>query len=158
MELDAVLSVVFTSDSIGSLDDMVKTLDVVVVVLIGSAAALAFIVLLNLTNINITERQRELATIKVLGFYPGELSAYVYRENAVLTFFGMVAGLGLGLYLHSFIITTVEVDMAMFARQVHLASYIYSMLLTAAFAMIVNLIMNFRLRRINMVEALKSVE
>ena len=117
---------------------------------------LAFVVLYNLNNINITERKRELATLKVLGFYPNEVSAYVYRENIVLTVLGALFGVALGKILHRFII--VEIDTVMFGRNIDMSSFVYSFLLTVAFSMIVNGAMYFKLKKINMVESLKSVE
>ena len=130
----------------------------VVLVLIISAGALAFIVLYNLSNVNITERVRELATIKVLGFRDGEVSAYVYRENIFLTLFGGLLGLGLGAVLHQFIIKTMEIDNMMFGKTIYWPSYIYAFALTFFFSAIVNVVMHFALKKINMVESLKSLE
>ncbi|MGL6198541.1 MAG: FtsX-like permease family protein [Lachnospiraceae bacterium] len=140
------------------LDDMLSSLNLVVFVLIISAGMLAFVVLYNLNNINITERRRELATIKVLGFYDGEVSAYVFRENILLTIIGVLVGLVLGKFLHQFVIVTVEIDSFMFGRVVKLASYIYSVLWTIGFSVCVNFIMYFKLKKIDMIESLKSVE
>lgn len=153
-----VLSVNYMHEIEKQLDDMLKSLNLVIIVLIISAGMLAFVVLYNLNNINITERQRELATLKVLGFYDLEVGEYVYRENILLTFIGAVVGVGLGKVLHLFIIETVEVDAAMFGRNINLPSYIYSLLFTVAFSLIVNGVMYFKLKRINMVESLKSIE
>ena len=153
-----VLSVNYMHEIEKQLDDMLKSLNLVIIVLIISAGMLAFVVLYNLNNINITERQRELATLKVLGFYHLEVGAYVYRENILLTLLGAAAGVGLGKVLHLFIIETVEVDAAMFGRNINLPSYIYSLLFTIAFSLIVNGVMYFKLKRINMVESLKSIE
>lgn len=153
-----VLSVNYMHEIEKQLDDMLKSLNLVIIVLIISAGMLAFVVLYNLNNINITERQRELATLKVLGFYNLEVGAYVYRENILLTFIGAIVGVGLGKVLHLFIIETVEVDGAMFGRNINLPSYIYSLLFTVAFSLIVNGVMYFKLKRINMVESLKSIE
>lgn len=158
MKYDSVAAISFTSDLIGQIDDMLRSLDIVIVVLIVSAGLLAFVVLYNLNNINITERQRELATLKVLGFYDGEVASYVYRENMVLTLFGILAGMGIGRFLHYYVIQTVEVDMMMFGRSVFLRSYLYSALITLAFALFVNGMMFYRLRKIDMIESLKSVE
>lgn len=132
--------------------------DYAVVVVVVAAAALAFVVLYNLTNINITERMRELATLKVLGFYEGELSAYVYRENVFLTLFGILLGLVMGKYLHQWLVLTVEIDMAMFGREAKPMSYLLSVLLTILFSALVNLAARFRLRKLDMVESLKTVE
>ncbi|WP_270739902.1 FtsX-like permease family protein [Massilioclostridium coli] len=136
----------------------IQSLDYVILVLIICAGLLAFVVLYNLTNINITERQRELATIKVLGFYDREVSAYVYRETTLLTILGVAVGLVFGVFLHLFVIQTVEVDMVMFGRTVHFMSYIYSILLTILFSILVNLVMSRKLKKISMVESLKSVD
>ena len=121
------------------------------------AGALAFIVLYNLTNININERIREIATIKVLGFRQWETASYVYRENMVLTLFGVIAGMGIGTFLHHCVIQTVEVDLMMFGRNVFPRSYGWSALITLAFALFVNFMMFYRLRKIDMIESLKSV-
>ena len=126
--------------------------------MIAAAAALSFVVMLNLTNINITERRRELATLKVLGFTDKEMYDYVFRENNALAAIGTVLGLVFGKYLHRFVVTTVEVDMVMFIRKADPTSYVYSAVLSLAFAMIVNLFMRRKVRRINMVESLKSAE
>lgn len=158
MTYDSVAAISFTSDLIGQIDNMLRSLDIVIVVLIVSAGLLAFVVLYNLNNINITERQRELATLKVLGFYDGEVASYVYRENMVLTLFGIVAGMGIGTLLHHYVIQTVEVDLMMFGRNVFPRSYGWSALITLAFALFVNFMMFYRLRKIDMIESLKSVE
>lgn len=153
-----VNTVSFTQDMSGPFDEMISSLDYIILILIVCAGLLAFVVLYNLTNINITERQRELATIKVLGFYDREVSAYIYRETSLLTILGCAAGLLLGVLLHSFVIQTVEVDMVMFGRSIAPMSFVYSALLTILFSIIVDLFMNKKLKRISMVESLKSVE
>lgn len=153
-----ITSVGFTNDVISDFNDMIGSLDAIVLVLILSAAALSFVVLYNLTNINISERLREIATIKVLGFYNREVSAYVYRENLILTVIGMVIGLFLGIFLHLYVVSTAEVDMVMFGRIIKGTSFIYSVILTLLFSGLVNLVMFFRLRNIRMVESLKTVE
>lgn len=158
LTMDGVLNVSYTSSIEGRLDDMLKSLNLVIVVLIVSAGMLAFVVLYNLNNINITERQRELATLKVLGFYDGEVASYVYRENILLTIIGSVVGMVLGNLLHRYIILTVEVEEAMFGRQIHWQSYLYSFLFTVAFSLFVNWVMFYKLKKIDMVESLKSVE
>ena len=155
---DEVLSVSYTHDIRSQLDDMLTSLNLVIVVLIISAGMLAFVVLYNLNNISITERQRELATLKVLGFYDPEVAMYVYRENIVLTVLGAAFGIVLGRILHLFVIQTVEVDAAMFGRNVNLPSYLYSFLFTLLFTLVVNLVMYFKLKKIDMVESLKSIE
>ena len=148
----------FCADDEKTMSDMVNNLNIVVVVLIVSAGLLAFVVLYNLNNINISERRMELATIKVLGFYDGEVGAYVYRENILLTILGTIAGIVLGIILHKYVIFTTEVDLIMFGRQIYVQSYIYSILLTIAFSILVNAFVYFQLKKIDMVESLKSTE
>lgn len=155
---DEVLSLSYMKDVEKRLNDMLKSLNLVIIVLIVSAGMLAFVVLYNLNTINIAERKRELATLRVLGFYNPEVAAYVYRENILLTLIGTIVGAGLGKILHLFIIETVEVPAAMFGRIINLPSYIYSFLFTILFSMIVNGVMYFKLRKIDMVESLKSIE
>ena len=158
MQMDAALSVTYTGNTKNQLDNMLTALDSVIVVLILSAGMLAFVVLYNLNNININERKRELATIKVLGFYDREVAAYVYRENILLTILGSIFGAFLGMLLHRFIIVTVEVDLCMFGRNISLLSYAVSALITCGFSILVNGVMYFKLKKIDMVESLKSVE
>ena len=124
----------------------------------AGAVGLAFVVLYNLSNININERVRELATIKVLGFYDKEVDAYIYRENVFLTVIGIVLGLVMGIFLHRFVVSVAEVDVVMFGRTISWLSYVLGAAMTALFAVIVNWIMHFRLKKISMVESLKSVE
>ena len=138
---------------------MLQSLDIVIVVLIISAGMLAFVVLYNLNNINITERKRELATLKVLGFYDKEVTEYVYRENILLTLIGSVFGMLLGKILHRFIIVTVEIDSGLCLEGILIRSvFVYAFLLTVVFSLFVNGVMYFKLKKINMVESLKSVE
>ncbi|MGN0505991.1 MAG: FtsX-like permease family protein [Lachnospiraceae bacterium] len=158
MAEEAVDSVTYVEDLQEHVDQMMQSLNLVVVVLIVAAALLAFIVLYNLNNINIIERRRELATIKVLGFFDGELAMYVYRENILLTIFGILFGVVLGIFLHRFVILTCEIDMIMFGRDISALSYASSVALTALFSVIVNFGMFYKLRRIDMVESLKSME
>lgn len=158
LKQDAVQNVVYLYEYENQLENMLSSLDLVIVVLIISAGMLAFVVLYNLNNINITERRRELATIKVLGFYDSEVSAYVYRENIILTIVGAIAGVVMGAVLHRYIIVTVEVDSVMFGRNINLPSYLYSVLFTFAFSIFVNGVMYFKLKKIDMVESLKSIE
>lgn len=153
-----MLAVSDTSTIKDQFKDMIHSMTYVMLVLIVSAGALAFVVLYNLSNINITERMREIATIKVLGFYDREVSAYIYRENIFLTLMGALAGLGLGVLLHHYVVITAETDIVMFGRTVKWASYFYSAALTMAFSFLVNLVMHFKLRKISMVESLKSIE
>ena len=156
--IDGVLHVTYASATKSQLDNMLSALDAVIVVLVVAAGMLAFVVIYNLNNININERQRELATLKVLGFYNNEVAVYIYRENIWLTLAGCVAGCFLGKILHTFIIQTVEIDTCMFGRIIELRSYIYSTLFTVAFAVIVNLVMYFKLKQIDMIASLKSAE
>lgn len=155
---DGALSVTYSKDFESQLNDMLGALDTVIVVLVISAGLLAFVVLYNLNNINITERKRELATLKVLGFYPKEVAEYVYRENIILTVAGALVGIGLGKLLHRFIISTVEIESAMFGRNIDFSSFIYGFLITVAFSLFVNGVMYFKLKKIDMVESLKGVE
>ncbi|MDT0002826.1 FtsX-like permease family protein [Listeria cossartiae subsp. cayugensis] len=154
----AVLNVTFSNNVSSMLTDTLDSLNIVIVVLITSAALLAFVVLYNLTNINVSERIRELSTIKVLGFYPKEVTMYVYRENIILTLMGIVTGFVLGFFLHRFIITTAEVDQMMFSPAISWTSYLFSGILTLVFATVVMVVMHIKLKRIDMIEALKSVE
>ena len=137
---------------------MMSSLNYIVLLVIASAAGLAFIVIYNLTNINITERIREIATIKVLGFFPGETSAYVLRENIALTAAGTAIGLGLGILLHRFIMAQIVVDLVSFSVKIRPVSYIYSVILTFVFNFAVDLFMSRKLEKINMAESLKSVD
>lgn len=154
----AVATVGYVQTTVGTYRTMLSAIDVIVVVLIVAAAALAFIVLYDLTTIDIGERIREIATLKVLGFRRGEVDAYVFREVAVLVLVGALAGLGLGTWLEGFVITTVEVDVVMFGRTIHAASYLWAFLLAGLFAAVVMLAMRPRLAAIDMVESLKSVD
>ena len=158
LKFPAALSISYTSSLADQLDRMLSTLGTVIVVLIVSAGMLAFVVLYNLNNINITERQRELATLKVLGFYDKEVSQYVFRENVLLTIIGVIAGAAFGILLHRYVITTVEVDAVMFGRNIKPLSFLYSALFTCGFSAFVNMVMHFKLKKIDMVESLKSVE
>ena len=158
LKLPGALSVSYTTDLEEQVDNMLGALDLVIVVLIISAGMLAFVVLYNLNNIAITERKRELATLKVLGFYNNEVTMYVYRENIVLTMLGSVFGVLMGWVLHRFIIVTVEIESVMFGRNIDFSSFVFAFLLTVAFSCIVNGAMYFKLKKIDMVESLKSVE
>lgn len=153
-----VYNVSYISDTRKEIDDMLQALVMVVIVLIVTAALLAYVVLYNLNNVNITERRRELATLKVLGFHDKEVADYVYHENIILTLVGIVAGVFLGIVLHQYIIHTIRVDMVMFGQRVSLISFGISAVLTAVFSGFVNFVMYFKLKEIDMVESLKSVE
>ncbi len=139
-------------------DDMLQGMDIIVLVIIVSAGLLAFVVIYNLNNINISERRRELASLKVLGFYDGEVSAYVFRENMVLTVIGIAVGMVLGIWIHEYVVDTVEVDMVMFGRQIKGLSFLYSSLLTMAFSLVINAMMHFKLKKIDIATSMKSVE
>ena len=150
--------VFFNSSIKDNFSDTIKSLNYVVLLMIVSAGALAFVVLYNLSNVNISERIREIATIKVLGFYDREVSSYIYRENVILTIIGTVFGLGVGTILHQFIMVTVEIESMMFGRIIHPVSYVIAAVLTIIMGMIVNLAMNKKLKGVKMVESLKSVD
>ena len=126
--------------------------------MIVSAGALAFVVLYNLSSVNISERRRELATIKVLGFYDKEVYQYINRENTILTLIGILLGLGTGNILTMYIIKTCEIDMLMFDTTIAWPSYLYAILITMSFAILVNIILYFSLKKIDMIESLKSIE
>ena len=158
LQQPGVYNVSYTSDQKQEINDMLQALVLVVIVLIITAALLAFVVLYNLNNVNITERRRELATLKVLGFYDQEVAAYVYHENIILTIMGIVVGVFLGIILHQYIIHTIRVDMVMFGQKVSLISFLISAVLTGIFSAFVNFVMYFKLKEIDMVESLKSVE
>lgn len=158
INVDGVASTTFNTAKKGTFNNMINSLNYVMMVIIISAGALAFVVLYNLTNVNISERIREIATIKVLGFYDKEVSAYVYRESTILTLIGMLVGLGLGVILHRYIMVTVELDTIMFGRNINFISFIWSAVLTMAFGIVVNLTMYYKLKNIPMVESLKSVD
>ena len=158
LQYDGALSISYTKSLKSQIDNMLGSLDIVIIVLVISAGMLAFVVLYNLNNINITERQRELATLKVLGFYDTEVGAYVYRENVILSIIGALFGCLLGKFLHGFVIKTVEVESAMFGRNIDFSSFIYGFIITIGFSLFVNFVMYFKLKKIDMVESLKSVE
>lgn len=157
-ENDNIATVVFSDETIERYRSMLSVVDFVVVVLIVSAGLLAFIVLYNLTNINIGERIREIASLKVLGFTRAEVHAYVFREIVLLALFGDALGMVLGTFLASFVITTAEVDYVMFGRAIHPPSYVYSFVITMAFTGLILLFMRRKLDNVNMVESLKSIE
>ncbi|MEE0742592.1 MAG: FtsX-like permease family protein [Emergencia sp.] len=158
MKMDNVTTVSVNNDLRERVANMMKSLDYVIALVILSAGALAFIVLYNLTNINITERIREIATIKVLGFYPKETAAYVFRENIFLTAISALTGLILGKWLHAFVMEQIRVDMLHFDIRITGLSYLLAVILTFVFAIIVNLAMSRKLEKISMTESLKSIE
>ncbi len=158
LEIEGATAITFYSDNIKRFNDMIDTLNLVTYILILSAAALSFVVLYNLTNVNMSERIREIATIKVLGFYNVEVASYVYKENMIISVIGALAGLGLGVLLHRYIMDTIEMESIMFGNAVTPWSFVYSFLLNILFSLIVNVVMYGKLRKIPMVESLKSVE
>ena len=158
LSLSGVVSTSRMRDTQDTYMHSMERVDFVVVIVILAAAALAIVVLYNLSNINITERQRELATIKLLGFYDGEVSAYVYRENIVLTVFGIALGILMGHWLHVYLVHSTEIDLMMFGRKTDPMSYLYAAILTALFSFLVNLLAHFKMKKIDMVESLKSAE
>lgn len=158
MKADGVTAVTVNSDMLNRISQMMSCMNYIVIVIIICAGALAFIVLYNLNNINITERVREIATIKVLGFYPKETASYVFRENMVLTAIGCGLGLILGKWFHRFVMGEIQIDMVSFNVQINAVSYLFSVLLTMGFAWIVNCMMTGKLERINMAESLKSID
>jgi len=144
--------------SLGETEDLMSSLNIVVFVIIICSSLLAFVVLYNLTNINISERKRELSTIKVLGFYPKEVTEYVYRETMLLTIIGIILGFGIGNWMVYLIRERLIPDMAMLDPQMRLSTYLYSAGITLIFSIIVMFVVHKKLKDINMVEALKSVE
>ncbi|HQC35687.1 MAG TPA: ABC transporter permease, partial [Bacillota bacterium] len=158
MKLHGVAAAVRIEDARDTYIHSMERIDFVVMIVIFSAAALAVVVLYNLSNINITERKRELATIKVLGFYDMEVSQYVYRENVVLTLFGILLGVALGKVLHTWLVRSVEINQMMFGRDTDPMAFVWAALLTLAFSFAVNLFAHRKLQKIDMVESLKSAE
>ena len=158
MDINGVDSVTFYSSLQENFTDMIASISMVVVVLVISAAALAFVVLYNLSNVNISERTREIATIKVLGFTSRETSQYVNRESILLTMIGAAVGLIVGIFLHNLIMNLAEMDDVMFGRTIKPISFVISFALTMVFAIIINLVMQRKLKQIQMVESLKAVE
>ena len=158
LKYSSVKGVQFTQKANEKIAEMLKTMGGVIWVLVASAGLLALVVLYNLNNINVTERKRELSTLKVLGFYDREVSAYLLRENVILTLLGILIGYVFGFLLTRFVVSTAEVDVLMFGRQIRIISYLLSGLITFFFTALVNIIMHFSLKRIHMLESLKSVE
>ena len=158
LDIDNVVSVTVMPTLIKSVSDMLNTMNYVVVVLIVSSALLAFVVLYNLASVNISERQREIATLKVLGFYNKEVDNYINKENIIFTIVGVILGLGFGVILTNSIIASIEIDMLKFMRHINPLSYVYSAVITILFSLTVNMIIHFILKKIDMIESLKSVE
>jgi putative ABC transport system permease protein len=155
---DSVLSVSSIRTLVTNAENMLKSLDSVVLILIILASMLSFVVLYNLSNININERKRELATLKVLGFFDGEVDRYITMETVLLTLFGIALGLVFGTFLTNVIVSTVEIERVRFIHRIAFMSYVYSAALAVLFTVIVNAITHFTLKRIDMIESLKSVE
>ena len=158
IENDSILNVIHTDVLMDSTKDMLDSLDKIIVVLIVLAASLSFVVLYNLSNINITERKREIATLKVLGFYDKEVDNYITKENLILTIIGIILGLGFGYFLTNITIGTVEMENTRFLREISLKSYIYTSIISITFTFIVNFVTHFSLKKIDMIESLKSIE
>ncbi len=154
----AVRAVSYSSDGTQKFNDLISSMNLVVVLIIGFAGALAFVILFNLVSISINERVRELATIKVLGFFDGEVSAYIYRENIISTLIGILCGMGVGVIFEKYVLLKCEVDSVMFNPDITAHCYIYAALITAVFSFIVNLFMHFRLMNIDMASSMKAVE
>ena len=155
---NGINSVITNKEELEGINEVIRNLYLIIFLMIASAALLAFVVLYNLNNINISERRRELATFKVLGFTDSELASYVYRENIILTVLGIVIGIIMGVVLHRFVMITVETDMYMFGRELNFASIVLATLLTVLFSVIINEVMRKKLQKIDMIESLKSVE
>lgn len=158
LKFDGVASVTIIDTLMKTVSDMLNTMNYVVVILIVASALLAFVVLYSLANINIAERQREIATLKVLGFYDREVDNYINKENIIFTILGVIIGLVFGTFLTTGIILSIEIDSLRFMQNITILSYIYSAIITIAFSIIVNFIIHFVLKKINMIESLKSVE
>ena len=158
MQNDEIITVSLLQATVDSVNDMLQSLDIIVFVMILCAGLLAIVVLYNLTNINISERVREIATLKVLGFYNNETANYIYRENMILTLVGAITGLFLGSMLTMFVIETIQMDMVMFSKDISVFCYVMGFILTFAFSLLVNFMMYFKMKKISMVESLKSIE
>jgi Predicted permease. len=156
--ISGINSVGFKNNTHLDFSKSMDSINSVVLVLIISAGVLAFVVIYNLTNINITERRRELATIKLLGFYDHELAVYIYRENMILTFIGSIAGIGMGILLDKYVVGSAETNVIAFLQKISPIYFLYSVLLTILFSVIVNLAMYKRFDKIDMIESLKSAE
>ena len=158
LEDPEVLNITYKEKLITNADNMLKSLNKVVVILIVMAAILSFVVLYNLSNININERHREIATLKVLGFYDKEVDAYINRENIIVTIIGIILGLVLGIFLTRIVVGTVEIEKASFMNQIKPLSYVFAAGISFLFTLIVNNLTHINLRKIDMIDSLKSVE
>ena len=155
---DYFSNIQYTEDSVSTLQDIFDSMNHIVFLIIGFSSVLAITVLYNLTTINISERTREIATLKVLGFNDKEISMYVYRETIILTIIGILIGLVLGIGLNAFVLTVAETDEIIFFKDIHYLSYILTVIIMVIFTIIVQIITNFILKRVNMIDSLKSVE
>ena len=151
-------SVQYITDSVNMFQDIIRSMNDIVLLILGFSTFLAITVLYNLTTINISERTREIATLKVLGFHDREVSGYVYRETLVLTIFGILIGMGLGVLLNQFVMTVAETDEILFVKDIYGMSYVYTFLIMTLFTVVVQFITYFILKKINMIDSLKSVE
>ena len=158
LSFESVQAVSFVSTTVDWANDTLSSLNTIVLIVIGAAALLACVVLYNLNSINIAEKKCELAALKVLGFFDGEVASYIYKENILLTLIGIVFGVGVGVVLHQYVIRSIEVDLIMFGRAISWLSYVGGALLTLAFSLLINLAMYRTLKRIDMIESLKSIE
>ena len=155
---DKVISISYVDELVSKVNNMFDSLNKVILILIILASTLSFVVLYNLSNINIQERKKEVASLKVLGFYHKEVDNYLIKENTILTIIGIIVGFVLGYFLTLYVIKTVEIEKAVFMTNIKFTTYLYSLLLTVIFTYIVNKITHFVLKKINMIESLKSVE
>ena len=155
---DKVINVTLTSKTLNTSEESTASLNIIMLVLIFASGCLAFVVLYNLNNINVSERIRELSTIKVLGFYDNEVTMYILRENVILTLLGIFVGSFMGKILYTFIIKTAELDTMMMMPNIYMTSYMYSALITVLFSLIVMIMMHLKLKKVNMIDALKSNE
>lgn len=155
---DNVLNVTLASNIESSFKEQMGNFDIIILVVVGAAFLLELIVLTNLISMNISERKKELATLKVLGFYPKELSAYILRENIMMTLLALIVGVGFGVVLHKFVIITAEIDMVMFNRSLNTSSIIISLILTLVISLIVNYVMSKKSDKVDMNEALKTFD
>ena len=158
MEKDEILNVTFVQELLNSANNMLTSLNKVILIIIILSASLSFVVLYNLSNININERKREISTLKVLGFYDKEVDNYITKENTIFTIFGILLGLFAGYFLTKAVIITVEIEKARFLHHISLNSYIYTTIITTIFTIVVNIVTHFNLKKIDMIASLKSVD
>ena len=158
MEKDEILNITFVQELLNSANNMLTSLNKVILIIIILSASLSFVVLYNLSNININERKREISTLKVLGFYDKEVDNYITKENTIFTIFGILLGLFAGYFLTKAVIITVEIEKARFLHHISLNSYIYTTIITTIFTIVVNIVTHFNLKKIDMIASLKSVD